>query len=191
MTGIGAPELHGSRIVLRPYDSAQIHDRYLAWLNDPVVNEHSQRGEGPRIDGPNAKRYLDALRADEVVLGIHHRQYGHVGNIKYGPIDWANRRADISIVIGEPSVWGQGIGAEAVYLVTKYLLDERGLNRVDAGSRNPAFIRLVQKLGWTIEGVQRQRIRTPGGFHDQTLLAQLASDFCPRPEYEAAEVAAS
>ena len=185
------PALHGRRVVLRVFDADQIHDGYLHWLNDPVVNKHSQRRDGSPIDAAAARRYLDTLRTDEVVLGIHHREHGHVGNIKYGPIDWANRRADISIMIGEPAVWGQGVGAEAVYLVTKYLFAEKGLNRVDAGTRNPAFIRLVQKLGWTVEGVQRQRIGAQGGFHDQTLLAQLAVDFRRHPDFETAEVVGS
>ena len=102
---------------------------------------------------PRRRQYLNGLRADEVVLGIHHREHGHVGNIKYGPIDWDNRSADISIMIGEPAVWGQGVGAEAVYLVNKYLFEECGLQRIDAGTRNPAFVALVKKLGWTVEGV--------------------------------------
>lgn len=191
MSRIAHPELRGGRVVLHVFDAGQIHDRYLKWLNDPVVNEHSQRRDGTPISHADARIYLNGLGADEVVLGIHHGEHGHVGNIKYGAVDWANRRADISIMIGEPAVWGQGIGAEAVYLVSKYLFEVKGLNRVDAGTRNPAFTRLVQKLGWTIEGVLRRRIRTPDSYHDQTLIAQLADDFVRRPEFEAAETAVS
>ena len=178
------PELQGGHVVLRLFDSSQIHDRYLHWLNDPVVNEHSQRSEGPAIDAATARCYLDGLRADEVVLGIYHREHDHIGNIKYGPIDWANRRADISILIGEPAVWGQGVGAESVYLVSKYLFEALGLNRVDAGTRNPAFVNLVKKLGWVVEGVLRQRIRAEHRYHDQIVLSQLAQDFVRRPQYE-------
>ncbi len=182
----GLAELTGRRIVLRRFDSTQIHERYLAWLNDPVVNEYSQRRDGPPIGGVEARRYLDGLRADEVVLAIHHSKHGHVGNLKYGPVDWANRRADISIVIGEPAAWGQGVGAEAVYLVSKYLFNELGLRRVDAGSGNPAFVRLVQKLGWKVERVFRERIGASDRYHDRTLVAQLSEDFVRRPNYEVA-----
>lgn len=169
--------LTGRNIELRPFDAGQVNDRYLGWLNDPAVNEYSQRIVGTPIDKAEAREYLEGLGPDEAVLAIHDREHGHVGNIKYGPIDWANRRADISIVVGEPAIWGRGIGAEAVYLVTRFLFEELGLHRVDAGSNNPAFLRLVEKLGWKVEGVLRQRVRMPTGYRDHTLVAQLAEEF--------------
>lgn len=181
----------GRSIELRPFGPEQIHDRYLGWLNDPEVNAYSQRGGGRQIGAAEAKRYLQGLADDEVILGIHHPEHGHVGNVKYGPVDWTNRRADISILIGEPAVWGQGVGAEAVYLVTRYLFEDLKLNRVDAGSNNPAFLRMVDKLGWKVEGVLRQRVATPDGYRDHTLVAQLAEEFERRPEFEPAEVSAA
>ncbi len=186
-----APVLVGRRVTLRPFGPDRIHARYLAWLNDPAVNAHSRRGNGPPTGEAEARAYLESLRADERVLAIEHRDRGHVGNVKYGPIDWAARRADISILIGEPVVWGQGIGAESVYLVTRYLFEELALGRVDAGTRNPAFVRLVGKLGWTVEGVRRRYIAASDGLHDQVLVAQLAEKFMRRPEYEAPEVVRS
>lgn len=181
------PRLVGRHVDLRPFDAGQIHDRYVAWLNDPSVNEYSRRAGGRRIDAAEARRYLEGLGRDEVVLAIHHREHGHVGNVKYGPVDRDNRRADISILVGEPAVWSRGVGAEAVYLVTRHLFEEVGLNRVDAGSSNPAFLRMVRKLGWTVEGVLRQRIRTAEGYRDHTLVAQLAEEFERRPEFERAK----
>ena len=185
------PVLVGRRVTLRRFGPDRVHARYLTWLNDPTVNAYSRRGDGPPTGEAEARAYLGALRPGEIVFAIEHREHGHVGNVKYGPIDPDARRADISIVIGEPAVWGQGIGAESIYLVTRYLFDELGLNRVDAGTRNPAFVRLVEKLGWKIEGIRRRFIRSADGWHDQVLVAQLAEEFVRRPEYEAAEVMSS
>lgn len=182
-----APTLIGHRLTLRPFEPSQIHSRYLAWLNDPMVNAYSQRRDSPPIGKADARRFLESLRADEVVLAIDYGRLGHVGNVKYGPIDWVNRCADISILIGERSVWGKGVGAESVYLVTRYLFEQLALNRVDAGTRNPAFLRLVEKLDWKIEGVRRRGIFTSDGYRDQVLVGQLATEFTRRPEYEAAE----
>tara|TARA_Y100001947_G_scaffold43741_1_gene36298 strand:+ start:20 stop:595 length:576 start_codon:yes stop_codon:yes gene_type:complete len=176
--------LQGRTVALRPFLPGDIHERYLDWLADPEVNRYSQRLGAPRPSAEEARAYLSGLGDGEVVLGIHHPEYGHVGNVKYGPIDTANKRADISILIGERSVWGKGVGSEAIYLVSKYLFRQCGVNRVDAGSRNPAFIRAVEKLGWTIEGILRQRIATPDGYKDYTLLAQLADEFSIRPDFE-------
>lgn len=178
------PILAGPTVELRVFDSSQIHERYLHWLADPQVNRFSQRLGTSGASASEAKRYLDGLAEDEVVLGIHHRGHGHVGNIKYGPVDWRNLRADISIMIGEASVWGQGVGKEAVYLVSEYLFDTLGLNRIDAGSHNPAFLRLAEDLGWKVEGVLKDRIRTSDGFLDHTLVALLANEFQAEDRYE-------
>jgi RimJ/RimL family protein N-acetyltransferase len=161
-----------------------VNERYLAWLSDPVVNAHSRRA-GTSTSAMEAKLYLASLGPDEAVLGIHHRALGHVGNVKYGPIDRANDRADISILIGARDAWGKGVGREAVYLVTRHLFETEGLNRVDAGSGNPAFVRMVQSLGWRVEGVQRERVRVGDRHLDWTLLAQLRREFVLRPEFHA------
>ncbi|WP_425403018.1 GNAT family N-acetyltransferase [Hwanghaeella sp.] len=186
MSETASPVLKGRRLTLRPFLPGDVHDRYLDWLADPVVNEYSQRRGAPRPTAREAQAYLSGLAEGEAVLGIHHPEHGHVGNVKFGPVDRPNGRADISILIGEPAVWGKGVGTEAIYLVSKYLFRTEALNRVDAGSRNPAFIRAVTKLGWKTEGVLRQRIGTPEGYKDYTLLAQLAEEFTERPEFEQA-----
>jgi RimJ/RimL family protein N-acetyltransferase len=178
------PELVGRSIVMRRFDSSQIHDRYIGWLNDPVVNAHSRRLGLPAVGEHEARGYLEGLVGDEIVLAIHHPDHGHVGNLKYGPVDWPNQRSDISILIGERAVWGKGLGAEAMYLATAFLFRDLGLNRVDAGSNNPAFLAMVSKLGWRVEGVLQQWIRIGDRFADHTLVALLKQQFETRPEFE-------
>lgn len=167
--------LVGRRVTLVPFEPGLITDRYVGWLNDPEVSAYSRR-KGTKTTAEDAGRYLASLRPDEHVLAI--RSGGdHVGNVKFGPIDRHNACADISILIGERTVWGQGIGAEAVYLVSRYLLKDLGLNRVHADSVNPAFLRLVNKLGWQVEGVLRERVRLGGRFFDDTIVSLLAREF--------------
>ncbi len=169
--------LSSNRLSLVPFTTEMITDRYLGWLSDPEVNRHSRRLGQSAVSADEAKTYLGNLHKDEQILAILTEPEGQVGNIKYGPIDWDNRRADISILIGERSVWGKGIGTEAISLVSEYLFEELELNRVDAGSRNPAFIKAVLKIGWHIEGVQKERFFTQDGFQDNTLVAFLRTDF--------------
>jgi [ribosomal protein S5]-alanine N-acetyltransferase len=182
---ITPPRLRGQHVRLRPFESGDLTDRYIGWLNDPIVNEYSRR-RGVRTSREDAAQYMATLGAGEVVLAILVEPEGHVGNIKFGPIDWANSCADISIIIGEPKIWGHGIGTEAVYLTSKYLLRELGLNRVHADSCNPAFIRSVTKLGWKIEGVRRERVRLGQDFLDDTVVALLAREFKIIDEFEPA-----
>lgn len=186
MSGRLAPiRLVGAQVTLVPFSPEHLSQRYVDWLNDPEVNAHSRR-KGVRSTVDDARRYMASLRPDEVVLAILVGDR-HVGNVKLGPVDWDNACADISILVGERGVWGKGIGAEAVYLVGRHLLKEVGLNRVYADSRNPAFLRLVEKLGWRVEGVQRERLRVDGRFHDNTLVSLLAREFRPIAEFEPAQ----
>jgi RimJ/RimL family protein N-acetyltransferase len=146
------PVLAGRNVNLERFAANNISEAYLTWLRDPEVNRHSRRaGRGP-VSRTEAEMYLAGLAPDEIVLAIHHGAYGHVGNVKYGPVDWSVGRADISIILGAREVWNRGIGGEAVYLVSKFLLRELGLKQVDAGSINPAFVRMVLRLGWRIDG---------------------------------------
>lgn len=182
----GRVRLQGARLTLTPFTPDRISARYLAWLGDPVVNAHSQRAGRPVPSVEEAARYLIGLSPFEAVFAMDCAQLGHIGNVKFGPIDETNARSDISILVGEHSAWGKGYGAEAVYLVTRHLFETRGLNRVDAGSANPAFLALVSKLGWRVEGVRREAVRVGGTLRDWTLVALLAREFVRRPEFEAA-----
>jgi ribosomal-protein-alanine N-acetyltransferase len=181
---LAAPYLSGRRVSLVPFSESHLTERYLGWLNDPEVNAYSRRRD-VRSSLGDVRAYLASLRDDEHVLAILTEAEGHVGNIKFGPVDWQNSCADISILIGARAVWGQGIGAEAVYLVSRHLLKETGLNRVHADSCNPAFLKLVAKLGWQVEGVLRERVRLGDTLHDDTVVSLLAREFRTLPAFEA------
>jgi RimJ/RimL family protein N-acetyltransferase len=181
-----ADALVGARLVLRPFRPEDISERYLDWLADPDVNRYSRRLGQPRPTRAEARSWLDAREPEEFVYAITTEELGHVGNVKAGPIERANSRADISILIGERRAWNSGVGAETVYLVTRHLFLDHGLDRVDAGSGNPAFLRLVAKLGWRVEKVLPARVQIDGDWVDWTLVAQHRDEFRRRPEYEQA-----
>jgi len=189
MTPIGidrgkAPLLPGARMVLRELVPEHVTDRYLSWLNDDIVNQYSRRYRKPAQTVEDVLRWMNGLGRDEVAFAIEVPGLGHIGNVKYGPVNWSNLDADLSIMVGATESWGQGYGAEAMYLVTRHLFVDRGLNRVHAGSVNPAFIRMVEKLGWQREGIQREEARIDGEFRDSVLLSFLRREFVCRPEYE-------
>lgn len=171
------PELSGYGLDLRPFSADQISPRYLGWLSDAEVNRFSKRSNLKPTTAEDARAYIESLRSGECIFGVHVEGHGHVGNLKCGPINPLYKLADISIMIGERSVWGQGVGRRAVRLLSEWLFFEQGLHRLEAGSANPAFITMVKSLGWQVEGVQRRRVPLGGEWIDWTLLGQLASDF--------------
>ena len=184
-TGFVPMRLRGAKIALVPFTAEHITQRYLAWLADDEVNRYSRRLGQPAPSAAQARAWLAGLARDEIVFAIETDDFGHIGNIKYGPINWSNLAADISIMIGAVESWGHGYGAEATYLVAKHLFGERGVNRLSAASINPGFIRMVEKLGWQREGNQREEAIVAGKFYDSVLLSFLRREFVRRTEFEA------
>jgi len=109
-----AESLAGARLVLRPFRCEDISERYLDWLGDVEVNCFSQRFGQTRPSPGEARRWLESRGPEELVYKTIDPALDHVGNIKAGPIDRANGRADISILIGDREAWHRGVGAEAV-----------------------------------------------------------------------------
>ncbi len=177
--------LEGRDIYLIPFTQDQVSERYLGWLNDPEVNTYSRRRH-IKSDRDDALRFLAGLSENECVLAIYSKDTDqHLGNIQFGPVDQFESRAEIRILVGERLRWGKGVGTQAIYLVTRYLLVELGLHRVEANSCNPAFIRCVEKLGWKDEGCLRERFPSDEGRLDYHWLGLLHHEFKAIAEYEA------
>ncbi len=177
--------LTGNNLGLRPLLHSDINQSYLNWLNDPEVNFYSGRRNNPS-NQYDIETYLSSLGKDEHVLAICKRNNEkHIGNIKYGPIDWINRTCEIEILIGDKNEWDQGYGAEAIYLITKHLFHTINMNRVEAKSANPAFITsTVKKLGWTHEGEMRERFFMGHKFIGYHFLSILKNEFKIINKYE-------
>lgn len=148
------PFLVGKKIYLRPLLHSDLGEEYLGWLNDPEINEYSRRRQFPTTE-PGLNSYFDQISKsnDLIVLAIALKENDlHVGNVQLGPIQWVTRMAEIAILIGDKDGWNKGVGAEAIELLTKHAFEILNLHRLFAGTINPAFKRLMEKMEWTLEG---------------------------------------
>ena len=176
----------GKGIGLRRLEKTDINETYLSWLNDPVVNQYSGRRKFPS-SFQDIEGYFASLPRDTYVLAICLVEGNkHVGNIKFGPIDWPNSCCEIEILIGDKCEWGKGYGTEAIALVTQHLFQNLNLNRVESKSANPAFAKMVvEKLGWTKEGEMRKRFFLDGKFVNYSLFSILKEDFHQQVDFKA------
>ena len=80
----------------------------------------------------------------------------------------------------DPSVHGQGLGAEVVRRVVRHLIDDRGHHRItiDPAVSNAVAIRAYGKVGFRPVGVMRRYERDAGGgdWHDGLLMELLAGE---------------
>lgn len=84
------------------------------------------------------------------------KMIGTVGLQRYSK---ANASAEIGYVLN-PDFWGKGIMKEAVCEIIKWSFDELNLHRVECGHYdfNLQSKRVIEKLGFTFEGISREKI---------------------------------
>jgi RimJ/RimL family protein N-acetyltransferase len=153
------------RCRIEPFTRARLSERYVGWLNDPdVVRFSEQRHRRHTLisceqyansfaDSPH---YFWAIIANDDALG-------HIGNIN-AYVDEPNGTADVGILIGEKSVWGKGYGAEAWSAVCRFLLADRRLRKVTAGTtaNNLGMLGIMKRCGMQEDGRRRKQIVIEG-----------------------------
>lgn len=121
-------------------------------------------------------------RTDEVLWIVadsqHDRCVGHVGLYK---IDHRVRRAEFAILLGERSVWGQGLGEACTRFAMRYAFAQLNLNRLYLSvlETNRRAQSLYEKLGFQLEGRLRQECYQDGRYVDLLLMAILRNEYMP------------
>ncbi len=171
------PVLVGDRVTLRPGipEDAEILHAILSepsvtqWWGKPDPHEHlaaSLRGE----DG----EYHLVIEVDHAIAG---------GIQYYEENDPMYHYAGIDIYLSTPQQ-GRGLGAEAVALMVRFLIDKRQHHRIiiDPAAANTRAIKCYQSVGFRPVGIMRQYERgLDGVYHDGLLMDLLASDVGTRP----------
>lgn len=146
--------LDGKAINLLPFQDYHLTDRYVGWLNDPLVVKFSeQRHRQHSLE--SCRGYVESCRAGNTLLwAIETKDAVHIGNIS-ATVDRYNRVADIGILLGERSSWGKGIGSEAFHLLITFLLNEGNMRKITSGtmSENMAMLNLMETAGMKREAV--------------------------------------
>jgi ribosomal-protein-alanine N-acetyltransferase len=175
------PQLRGNRLCLRgprPDDA----DAVFALFSDPAVMRYWSRppmtaraeAEGriaeitEDFDARKALQWAITMRADDEVIGT-------CTLFRFEP---RHRRAEIGYALRSDH-WDRGLGAEAAALALDWGFRTLGLHRVEADidPRNAASRRLLERLGFTSEGLLRERYFVGGVTSDTELFGLLAQDW--------------
>lgn len=130
--------------------------------------------------GDPAESVADTLAEDEdethYLIEVDGEPIGMVQS--YEESDEMYRHAGIDISIREP--WqGKGFGPEAIRILARYLIDERGHHRltIDPAAHNVNAIRAYERVGFKPVGLMRKYERGPdGAWHDGLLMDMLADE---------------
>ncbi|NWF69499.1 MAG: GNAT family N-acetyltransferase [Chloroflexi bacterium] len=104
-----------------------------------------------------------------------------IGMCGFNYWDRANFRASVGYDLAR-AYWGQGLMPEALRRVVRFGFEEMGLNRIEADSSalNTASARVLEKVGFRQEGLQREQYYEEGQFYDLMLFALLKREFAQR-----------
>ncbi|SDE00327.1 GNAT family N-acetyltransferase [Rhodospira trueperi] len=174
--------LRTARLTLEPLSERHVTERYVAWLNDPVLMRFSeQRHRQHTIE--SCRAYRDSFAGtpnhlwaiEETDQGL-----GHIGNIN-AYVDVPNSLADVGILIGAAAARGGGFGLEAWLAVLDHLMNTQGLRKVAAGciAENTAMLRIMEGSGMVEDGRRRCHYLVDGRDVDIVHAAAFRSTWTP------------
>lgn len=107
-----------------------------------------------------------------------------VGSCSLWGIDLHNRYAHIGMSIGSREHRGQGLGRDALAVITDYGFRLRGLHRLqlETLASNEAMVRTALSVGYAEEGRLRGKAYVAGRFCDEVVFGLLASDWHGKAE---------
>lgn len=107
-----------------------------------------------------------------------------VGTGSLWGIDQHNRRAHVGLTIGDRAHRGQGLGRDALAVLTDYGFRLRGLHRLQLETldSNEAMLRAARSVGYREEGRLRGNAFVAGQFVDEVVLGLLADEWHGRAE---------
>jgi aminoglycoside 6'-N-acetyltransferase len=164
--------LRGERVTLRPLETADV-PRLAEIAAEPEVarwwlglTEQDLR----ELVGSDEHALIFAIELDGEPIGLVQADE---------ELDPDYRHAGIDLFLGTD--WqGQGLGAETVRTLARWLFEERGHHRItiDPALANERAIRAYERVGFKRVGVMRRYERGPDGrWHDGLLLDLLPEDF--------------
>ncbi len=180
--------LVGERVRLRPPRDADAH-HFIRWAETPEF-ARLQWGRGPG-------RFRD-VAAVQAWWRVFEQRDGRLFVIEHdgAPVGFANYRewrpkpasCEIGIGIGEPALWGRGLGRDALQALVRHLVDDLGVHRIslDVLSFNDRAIASYKSCGFEVEGILRDEVRAEdGSYLDAVLMSYVAGRgrpaFDPRP----------
>ena len=179
--------LRGELTYLRPLEPDDA-DLVSDWYDDDRVRK--LMGDPPTSRARRRQRYEDAVREDGdsvyrfVICRLDDDE--PVGRTDIFFVDRANGSCAFGITIGDPALWGQGLGSDAVNAVMDFAFGELRMERLwlDTDAHNERAQAVYRKVGFSQEGRLRHVWFQDGVYSDDLRMAILRDEWLalPRPK---------
>ena len=168
--------ISGRKVLLQRFSERDITDAYIGWLNDPVTMRFSNQ-RFLRHDRQSSQRYLATFEdSNNLFFSVRSKSNGSAIGTMTAYISPMHGTADMGILIGDRSAWGQGFGLDAWTMLLHHLLAQPHIRKVTAGTLacNAAMLSLAAKSGMLPDGQRRKQELVDGVPHDILYFAKFA-----------------
>jgi len=174
--------LKGKHVVLKVLTRDDVIDSgWYGWFNDEELCKTLQKHYFPTTMESQLVFWEQNIRSasDKIQLGICRINDGKlVGIISLNNIDFINRRAEISIVIGEREAQNHSIFTESCMLIFNHGFYSLNLNRIYGGSISKDLVLMMCRMfNCQEEGVRRQEMFKNGVYCDTYSYSLLREEF--------------
>jgi RimJ/RimL family protein N-acetyltransferase len=153
------------------------------WFNNPAVIENliERRPTFTRHDATQWVESAQRVDGPDRKWGIHLE--GRTETIGFTGLYGIGRQTapELAILIGEPTLWGQGIGPTAQRLTIDAAFSQFDAHRVTEMilARNDRARTLVEHLGFSFEGILHGHVRRDGAILDVAVYGLIRPDLEP------------
>ncbi|MBC1936217.1 GNAT family N-acetyltransferase [Listeria grandensis] len=176
--------LQGEFIFLRPLHPNDLDAYYTMFFNEDVrrLTGTKQAFTYPQIEQYIATKWQES---DAILLLICLQDTEEViGDIAIQDIDTTNRHANLRIAISKTEHQSKGYGSEAMRLMLDYGFGILNLHRIELNvfDYNKQATRAYEKVGFIVEGIQREALFYNHTYHDSITMSILAREY--RKKYQ-------
>lgn len=172
--------LYGKKVILRAVEREDI-EMLRELSNDPEFEKMVVGWSFP-ISKKDQEEWFQScnLNQNTVRFIIETKADGAVGMIGLRDIDWKNGVASGGgMRIAKKDLRTKGIATDAWMTQLRYAFEELRLNRVNGSALeyNEASLRVCEKVGFKVEGIQREAVYKNGKYHNVVQLGVLKADY--------------
>lgn len=174
--------IYSERIRLRAVEREDVK-KYFEWVNDPEVTfglslylpmsmtDEEKWFERMSTRAPDEKPFAIEVRAGD--------GWRLIGNCSFFDIDSVAHCGELGIMIGDKSLWNQGLGTETMGLLLRHGFETLNLNRISLKvyADNPRAKHAYEKAGFVHEGTLREAVFKRGKFSDIHMMSVLRREW--------------
>ena len=156
-------------------DLRQLRD----WRNHPEIRTRTR--EFRLLSLEHQERWYAALHDDRntIMFAVEDEAGKLIGVVGLTYVDWKNRRAEVSIYIGDEVAWGKGYGLDALRTLCGYGFRTANLHKLYAEifAFNEPSVGLFEKAGFILDGRKRQDQFVDGKYWDTLVYSLLLAEY--------------